>query len=313
MREPWSPKPGDRVVRHPRQEQMSPVLLTVTTRRVQSRALASPLILIYVFAGLITLGTLLLLMPFTHHVRTVVEEATDPQREIALAEARETIPDAEVGDRVGGGFTPFIDALFTATSATTVTGLITQDTATYWTRTGQAFILVLMFVGGLGFMTAASFLLILFGHRVTLAQRLLVKDSLQIDQLGGLARLTVRIVLVAAGIQLVGLIGLAVRFSFLPDYTTAEAIWQATFHAVSGFNNAGFVTLPEGSSLSAFQQDRVVLGIMGGLIFLGAISYWVMVDVVRNRKFSLLHPQHEAGAYCYLYSYIIRGPGLLFV
>ena len=253
MRDPWRPKPGDRVVRHPRQEQISPVRLTVTTRRVQSRALASPLVLVYAFGALISLGTLLLLMPFAHH---------------------------------GGGFTPFVDALFTATSAATVTGLITQDTATYWTRTGQVFILGLMFIGGLGFMSIATFLLILIGQRVTLTQRLLMRESLGTNQLGGLARLTIAIVLVATGIQLVGFVALLLRFSFI--YSPAEAIWQAAFHAVSGFNNAGFVALPETRSLSAFQSDKTVLGVMGVLVVVGSISYWVMVDMIRSRRFSLL-------------------------
>ena len=163
--------------------------LTVTSRRVQSRALSSPLILLYAFAVLIAFGTILLLMPFSRH---------------------------------GDGFTPFVDALFTATSAATVTGLVTQDTATYWTRTGQVFILALMFVGGLGMMTIATSLLILFGHRVTLAQRIVVRDSLQIDRLGGLARITIKIVLVSVGIQLVGFISLLIRFLFL--YSPAEAV-----------------------------------------------------------------------------------------
>ncbi len=255
MRESWKPKPGDRIVRHPREDQIRPRLDTVTGRRVQSRALASPLILVYSFIVLISVGTLILLLPFTHH---------------------------------GGGFTPFVDALFTATSAATVTGLITVDTATYWTRIGQVFILALIFVGGLSFMTMATFLLILIGQRLTLTQRILVKNSLQIDQLGGLVSLTIKIVLVATGIQLVGFVALLVRFSLLPDYSIAEAVWQAAFHAVSGFNSAGFTVVSESASLSAFKVDKAVLGIMGVLIFLGALSYWIMVDVVRSRRFSLL-------------------------
>ena len=231
---------------------MSPVRLTVPTRRVPSRALASPLLIIYAFAGLITLGTLLLLLPFAHH---------------------------------GSGVTPFIDALFTATSAVTVTGLVVQDTATYWTRTGHVFILALMFVGGLGFMTIATFLLILIGQRVTLSQRLLVRESLGVNQLGGLVRLTIGIVLVAAGIQLAGFVGLFIRFSFL--YSPAEAIWQAVFHAVSGFNNAGFVALREPGGVASFQGDEAFLGIMTILIILGGLGYWVIVDVVMVRKFSL--------------------------
>ena len=250
----WQPKPGDRVVRHPREDEMGPVRLTVTTRRVQSRAFASPLILLYAFAGLIGLGTLLLILPLTHHDE---------------------------------GFTPLVDALFTATSAVTVTGLVTQDTATYWTRTGQVFIMAMMFVGGLGFMTIATFLLIIIGQRVTLAQRLLVKDSLQVNQVGGLVRLTVNLVLVAAGIQLAGFVALFAWFSLMSGYSTADAVWQAAFQSVSAFNNAGFVALPDTASLSAFQTDRVVLGITGVLIFFGAISYWAMVDFVRFRRFSL--------------------------
>ena len=248
----WRPKPGDKVVRHPRQEELSPVSLTVTARKVPSRALASPMILIYAFAGLIALGTMLLLLPFTHH---------------------------------GGGFTPFITALFTATSAVTVTGLVVENTTTYWTRTGHVFILAMMFVGGLGFMTFATFLLILIGQRVTLAQRLLVRESLGVNQLGGLVRLTVAIVTVAVVIQLLGFVALFIRFSFL--YSPAEAVWQAVFHAVSGFNNAGFVALREPGGLAGFQGDEALLGIMLLLIILGGISYWVMVDVVRVRRFSL--------------------------
>ena len=253
MRGAWQPKPGDQVVRRPREEEISPVRLTVTTRRVQSRALASPLLLIYAFAALISLGTMVLLLPFTNHA---------------------------------GGFTPFVDALFTATSATTVTGLVTQDTATYWTRPGQVVILALMFVGGLGFMTFATFLLILIGQRVTLTRRLLMKETLGVDQLGGLMRLTVRIVVVAAAIQIIGFFALLARFAFI--YSPPEAVWQAAFHAVSGFNNAGFVALPDTVSFSAFQQDRAVLAIMGLLVIVGGISYWVIVDIARFRRFSLL-------------------------
>ena len=247
QRGPWQPKPGDRVVRHPREEQMSPVRLTISTPRAQSPALATPLVLLYAFAGLIFVGTILLLPSYTHE---------------------------------GGGMTPFVDALFTATSAVTVTGLVTQDTATYWTPIGQVIILVLMFIGGLSFMTMATFLLILLGQRLSLAQRMLARDSYQINQLGGLRRLTVYIVVVAAGIQLAGFVALTVRLSFVSD-SLAEAAWQGMFQSVSAFNSAGFDNLSESDSLSIFVADPIVLGIMGSLIFLGAISFLATVDVVR--------------------------------
>ena len=248
----WKPKPGDRVVRHPRQEEIGPVRVTVTTRKPQSRALGSPIILIYAFAGLIALGTLLLLLPAAHH---------------------------------GGGITPFVDALFTATSAVTVTGLVVRNTAEYWTRFGQVVILGLMFIGGLGFMTLATFLLILIGQRVTLAQRLLMRESLGVDQLGGLVRITVMIVLVAAGIQVLGFVALFLRFAFL--YSPPEAIWQAAFHAVSAFNNAGFVALTEPNGLADLKSEVAIIGVIALLVWLGSISFYVMVDVFRFRRFSL--------------------------
>ena len=151
MRQAWKPKPGDRMVRHPRGEEMEPVRLTVTSRKPPSRFVSTPLMIVYLFAGLIVLGTLLLLLPFTHHQ---------------------------------GGFTPFLVALFTATSAITVTGLVVQDTAAYWTRAGHVIILGMMYLGGLGIMTFATFLLVLIGHRVTIAQRLLVREILLVNQLG---------------------------------------------------------------------------------------------------------------------------------
>ena len=249
----WEPKPGDRVVRHPRQEEIGPVVVTEPVRRVPARALASPMLLIYAFAGLIAIGTLLLMLPFT----TQDED----------------------------GFTPLREALFTATSAVTVTGLVVQETAVYWNRTGQAIILGLMFVGGLGFMTIGTFLLILIGQRVTLAQRLLVRESLGVNQLGGLVQLTIAIVLVAVIIQSVGFVVLLLKF--LGIYPTAEAVWQAAFHAVSGFNNAGFIAFTESEGLGMYQADWVVMGTIGTLILLGAISYWVIFDVVRYRRFSL--------------------------
>jgi trk system potassium uptake protein TrkH len=243
------------VVRHPRVEEIGPVRVTVSARKVQSRLFGSPLVLLYIFAALVAVGTALLIPPFAHH---------------------------------GSGTTPFMDALFTSTSAVTVTGLVVQDTATYWTLYGKAVVLGLMFVGGLGIMTLAAFLLVLLGQRVSLFQRLLMKESLGIlpvNELGGLVRLAIRIVIVAVAIQFVGFIALTVRFLAVMD--PVDAVGQGLFLAVSGFNNAGFTALPESASLSAYQTDVTVIVVMGLLILLGGISLWVMADVVTLRRFSL--------------------------
>ena len=243
-------------MRRPRVEEIGPVRVTVAHRRVQSRIFGSPLVLFYIFGALVAVGTGLLLPPFAHH---------------------------------GDGVTPFMDALFTSTSAVTVTGLIVQDTGTYWTLYGKAIILALMFVGGLGIMTFAAFLLVFFGRRVSLFQRLLMKESLGIlpvNELGGLVGLAIRIVAVAVAIQLVGFVVLTIRF--LSVMEPLEAVGHGLFLSVSGFNGAGFVALPEAQSLAAFQTDITVIVLMGALIFLGSISLWVMADVAALRRLSPL-------------------------
>lgn len=230
--------------------------MSVDSRKVQSRALTSPLIIIYVFAGLIAVSTLILSLPFTHH---------------------------------GGGFTPFVVALFTATSAITVTGLTVQETSTYWTTAGQFILMGMIFIGGLGFMSLATFALVIVGQRVTLSQRLLIRESFGGDLLGighaSIVQLTVGIVLFAVVSQLVGFIVLAVRFWSL--YPAEQALMMALFQAVSAFNNAGFVFLPEESGLAAFKSDGWVMVVTALMIFLGAISYGVIFDVVRHRRFRL--------------------------
>ena len=252
----WSPRRGDRDNPHPQAEEIGPVRVTVAKARVHSRLFGSPLVLLYIFVALIALGTALLIPPFAHN---------------------------------GEGTTPFVTALFTSTSAVTVTGLVVQETSTYWTLYGKAIITALMFVGGLGIMTLAAFLLVFFGRRVSLFQRLLMKESLGIlpvSELGGLVGLAIRIVAVAVAIQLVGFIVLTLRFLAIME--PLDAVGQGLFTAVSGFNGAGFTALPDSSSLSAYQTDVIVIAAVGSLIFLGAISLWVMADIVSLRRFSLL-------------------------
>ena len=214
------------------------------------------MIVIYVFIGLIIGGTLLLSLPFTHH---------------------------------GGGFTPFTDALFTATSAVTVTGLVVHDTPTYWTLGGQLVIAGIIFVGGLGFMSLATFALVAIGQRVTLPQRMLLKESFGGDLLGvgpgGLVRLTVGIVIFAVGAQILAFVILAIRFWSM--YPPDRALLTALFHAISAFNNAGFIFVTEEGGMTAFRNDGTVIGVTAGMIFLGAISYGVVIDLVTRRRFRL--------------------------
>ena len=254
MNKKWEPNKGDRVVRHPREEELQTVRISSTNRRSQPKIFASPLMLLYIFLGLIIIGTILLLMPFS----TTSED-----------------------------FTPLIDALFTATSAATVTGLTTVTTSTHWSPAGQAIILTLIFIGGLGIMTVTGFLLILFGHRVSLSQQVLIRDSFQINQLGGLAKITLLMVGFAILVQSIGFFVLLMRLANI--YPFGQAVWQSLFHSVSAFNNAGFVIFPNSESLSYFKNDYLILLIIGTLIFIGSIGYWTIIDLASNFSFSKLH------------------------
>ena len=254
--EPWSPRPADKVVRHPRMERMLPVRIELPTeraaRRLRSQLARPSLVLVWTFGLLIGLGTALLSMPFSHHGDTLL----------------------------------FVDALFTATSAATVTGLVTVETASYWTLQGQMVILGLMFVGGLGIMTIATALFVIAGQRISLSQRLVMRETIGTTVFTNITSITVRIVIWAVVVQLIGFIALLARFLFL--YPPSEALWHSVFQAVSGFNNAGFTSIPDSASLSAFREDPGIIGTVAVLILLGSISYWVMADIVRRKHFSSL-------------------------
>ena len=251
MRRAWRPRPGDRVVRHPREEEIKPLHIAAARPRVPPKNFGSPYMLMGGFAFLIAVGTLLLLLPFAN---------------------------------TSGEVTPFMDALFTATSAVTVTGLVVVDTPTYWSFSGQLIIMVLIFAGGLGIMTSATLFLIIIGQRITLANRLLMRESLGVHQLGGLIRLTLRIVLVVVSIQLIGF--LILLLSLMGEYPLSTALWQSAFHAVSGFNNAGFVIFPDSQSLDAFWRDYTFLVPMTILIILGTLSFSVLLDIFGYRRFN---------------------------
>ena len=182
-----------------------------------------------------------------------------------------------------GQFAPFITALFTATSASTDTGLNVVDAATFWNPAGQAIIMVLILVGGVAVMSAATFLLVIFTQRISLSNQLIMREFVEVSHLGGLARLAVQIASVALIFQFLGFLLLLWRF--LPIFTLGQAAWHALFLSISAFNNAGFTILPGSDGLAAFQREPWVLSIVALLIILGGIGYSVMADVVRYRRF----------------------------
>lgn len=179
-----------------------------------------------------------------------------------------------------GGVTPFIDALFTATSATCVTGLTTVNTAQHWTPFGQFVILVMIETGGLGFMSLPVFFFMIARKKINLRTRMILKDSLNLEQMNGSVNLMRYILLTSVIIQ--GLGSIALSFSFVPQYGWLKGIWFSIFHSVSSFCNAGFDLL--GDSLANNQQDIWMLSVIMILIIAGGLGFLVWFDLIQYRK-----------------------------
>lgn len=191
-------------------------------------------------------------------------------------------------DGISCGFRP---ALFTATSATCVTGLVLYDTWTQWSSFGQGVLLMLIELGGLGFMSAASLVVFLLRKKVGLRQKMLLAQTLSVDEMSGVVRLQKWVLFGSLGIQLAGTLILFLRF--LPDYGWKTAIWWGVFHSVSAFCNAGFDVfgaIAPGASLITFNNDAVVCVTLMLLITVGGLGFFVWEEVARVhsfRKFSV--------------------------
>ena len=217
----------------------------------RKRRLSSFQIIILGFAGVILLGALLLMLPISATARCV---------------------------------TPFHEALFTATSAVCVTGLVVQDTGSYWSVFGQAVILTLIQIGGLGVVTVAASFALLSGRRISLMQRSTMQDAISAPKVGGIVRLT-RFIL--RGTFLIELIGaLAMLPVFCRDYGW-RGIWMAVFHSISAFCNAGFDILGTNNnlypSLTGYVQNPVINITIMLLIITGGIGFLTWDDICENK------------------------------
>jgi trk system potassium uptake protein len=183
---------------------------------------------------------------------------------------------------VDGNGLPFLNALFTTTSATCVTGLVVVDTGTTFTKFGQLVIISCIQVGGLGFMTFATLFAFLLGKRISLKERLLLQESLNNLSIEGIVRLAKRILIFAAVIEIAGGIILSVRFAF--DMPIGQAIYFGFFHAISNFNNAGFDLMGEFRSLTSYVEDPIVTLTVCALIILGGIGFIVMNEIFEYRQ-----------------------------
>lgn len=218
--------------------------------------LSPPQILVLGFASIILIGALLLMLPIS----------------------------STSGDSI-----QFIDALFTATSATCVTGLVVMDTGTSFTVFGKTVIMVLIQIGGLGFMTMASLFALVLKRKISLRDRLILQEAMNQGSMEGIVRLIRRVLIYSLVIEGSAAILLALRWAF--DMPLGRAIYFGIFHAVSMFNNAGFDIFGDYRSLTGYVYDPLVNIVVMFLIVSGGIGFIVMSDLVefRNKRRLSLH------------------------
>ena len=218
---------------------------------IRKKHLTSFQLIILGFAGVILFGTILLMFPIA---------------------TLENVP------------TPFSEALFTATSAVCVTGLVVKDTGSYWSVFGQTVILVLIQIGGLGVVTVAAAVSLLSGKRISLMQRSTIQDAISAPKVGGIVRLT-RFIL--KGTFLIETVGAMLLLPvFLSDYGL-KGVWMAVFHSVSAFCNAGFDILGTTEntfpSLMRYSGNAIVNVVIMLLIIIGGIGFLTWDDIYMNK------------------------------
>jgi trk system potassium uptake protein TrkH len=217
----------------------------------KKKRLTSFRIIILGFIGLILLGSVLLMLPISARSHTV---------------------------------TPFSQALFTSVSAACVTGLVVQDTATHWSVFGQAVILVLIQIGGLGVVTMMASIAMLSGKRLSLSQRSTMQNAISAPMLGGIVRLTKFVVKGTVIIELSGAVFMMPVF--IKDYG-AKGIWMSFFHSVSAFCNAGFDVMgtPDNKfrSMTSYASNPLINAVIMLLIIIGGISFITWTDVAKYK------------------------------
>ena len=185
-----------------------------------------------------------------------------------------------------GSSCPLVKALFTATSATCVTGLVMADTWSQWSTFGQIVIITLIEIGGLGFMSAASAVVFLFRRKIGLRQRMIMAQAISVDDMQSVVKLQKWVILGSLIIQACG--ALILFFRFLPEYGLGRAAAWGAFHAISAFCNAGFDifgSLGPGQSVAVFNGDPVVILTLCALVILGGLGFLVWEEVFRVRRF----------------------------
>lgn len=245
----------------------------------KQRIFSSSRTIIFGFAAMIIVGTLLLMLPFSSKSGTV---------------------------------TPFLDCLFTATSSSCVTGLIVHDTATHWSLFGQIVILIMIQIGGMGIVTMSILAVMLSGKRVNLTQRSTMQESISAHKVGGIIQLSSFIIITSLVIELLGAI--AFSFVFCRDYGFLKGIWMSVFHSVSAFCNAGFDLMGETakfSSLTSYVYNPIVNITVMLLIIIGGIGFLTWDDIKTN-KWHIRHYRVQSKIIFLVTAILILVPALYF-
>ena len=181
-----------------------------------------------------------------------------------------------------GESTNFLDALFTSTSAVCVTGLIVVDTGTYWNAFGQTVIMILIEIGGLGFMSFTTLIAIILGKKITLRERLILQDAMNTFNIQGLVKMVRYVLIFTVSVQFFG----ALLFStqFVPEYGLGKGIFYSIFHSISAFCNAGFDILGKFNSLTSYNSNAVVILVASALIIIGGLGFTVWSELYSSKS-----------------------------
>ncbi|MCO7179852.1 TrkH family potassium uptake protein [Lactococcus formosensis] len=179
-----------------------------------------------------------------------------------------------------GEYTSFVDSLFTAISATCVTGLAVLDTSTYWSFFGQVIILILIQVGGLGFMTLVASIFLLLNQKVSMKSRTAIQKTYSVSHLGFKKSLVLGILFISLIAEFIGAVLLS--FIFIPEYGWIKGGWFSIFHSVSAYCNAGFDLF--GNSLISYDHSPYIMLVISLLIVCGSLGFIVIMDLIGYKK-----------------------------
>lgn len=224
---------------------------TLWKKRHNRHTLSTSQIIIFGFIGVILLGALLLMLPISNQ---------------------------------NGQSTNFLQALFTSTSATCVTGLVVFDTATHWSLFGQFIILILIQIGGMGVVTIAVAIALFSGRKIGLMQRSTMQEAISAPKVGGIVHLTHFIIKGTFAVELIG--ALLMMPVFCRDFGFFKGIWYSIFHSISAFCNAGFDLMgvnSQFSSLTDYSGDILINVIIMLLIVIGGIGFLTWEDIIKNK------------------------------